>query len=70
LARKARAWAHLLDQPVSIEEACITMRPTLPRRVKRAKPSRRSRFARRRKVGVAARMGRSFPHEDEIIART
>ncbi len=69
LARKARAWGRLLDQPVAIEEACIKLQSSLERRTKRAAPSRRSRFARRRKLGRAACMATSFAHEHEIIAR-
>lgn len=69
LARKARAWSHVLGQPVAIEEACVTMRPAIARRTKRPAPSRRSRFSRRRKVGAADRLGTSFVGEHEIIAR-
>lgn len=69
LARKARAWGRLLNQPVAIEEACVMMRPSLSRRSKRAEPTRRSSFSRRRKTGLARRMAASFAHEHEIIAR-
>ena len=69
LARKARAWGHLLCQPVAIEDACVKLRPSLARRTKRVEPSRRSRFSRRREIGLACRSETSFAHEDEIIAR-
>ena len=69
LARKARAWSHLLGQPVAIEEACVAMGTPLPRNAKPLKPGRRSRFARRRKLGNARRAEMSFAHESEIIAR-
>lgn len=74
LARKARAWSHVLGQPVRVEEACVAMGRPQPRRSEAlktaAKPGRRSRFARRRKTGVATRLDVSFKGEHEIIART
>ena len=70
LARKARAWSHVLGQPVRIEEACVAMGAAHPRHGKAMKPGRRSRFARRRKTGAASRLETSFEGEHEIIARS
>lgn len=70
LAHQARAWSHLLCQPVVIEEACVIMRGAIARRIKRAKSARRSAFARRRKPGNPARLNTSFSSEREIIARS
>ena len=69
LARKARAWAHVLNQPVAIEDAYVKALPSFARRTKRAEPTRRSRFSRRRGSGLAGRMETSFAQEHEIIAR-
>ena len=69
LARKAKAWSHLLGLSVVVEEACVAMRPSIARRRRRGKPSRRSTFARRRAPGVLGRLDRTFAGEDEIIAR-
>jgi len=69
LARKARAWGHLLGQPVAIEEACVAIGTPQARRAKPPKAGRRSRFARRRKLGVRSRMATSFAGEREIIAQ-
>ena len=70
LAHKARAWSHLLGQPVRIEEACVAMGTPLARRAKAPTPGRRSRFARRRKPGDPARLAVAFAGEREIIARS
>ena len=69
LARKARAWSHVLGQPVSIEEACVAMGDPTARRLAPIKPGRRSCFARRRKPGVGSRLATTFAGEHEIIAR-
>ena len=69
LARKARAWSHVLGQPVRIEEACIAMNEPTARRLKPVKPGRRSCFARRRKQGDGRKLAVSFAGEHEIIAR-
>ena len=70
LARKARAWSHVLGQPVRIEEAFVAMlAPQVRRKASAAKIGRRSRFARRRKPGVVGRLETSFAGEHEIIAR-
>ena len=69
LARKARAWSHLLGQPVAIEEASVAIGTPFSRRGKAPKAGRRSRFARRRKLGERGRLSTSFAGEREIIAR-
>ena len=69
LARKARAWSHLLGQPVRIEEACVAIGTPLPRHLAPLKPGRRSRFSRRRKPGDQGRLANSFAGAREIIAR-
>ena len=69
LAHKARAWSHVLGQPVSIADACIAMNEPTARRLPPVKPGRRSRFARRRKPGDQSRLASSFASEHEIIAR-
>ena len=69
LARKARAWSHVLGQPVRVADACIVMNHPTARRLTPMKSGRRSRFARRRKPGDPARATRSFASEHEIIAR-
>ena len=53
LARQAKAWGELLGQPIAIEVASVTMRLAIGRRTARGVSPRRSRFARRRKIGVA-----------------
>ncbi|VVB48703.1 hypothetical protein RHAL1_03454 [Beijerinckiaceae bacterium RH AL1] len=68
LARKARAWSHVLGQPVSIAEACVTMGVPAARRLTPLKPGRRSRFARRRKPGNQGLLANAFAGEREIIA--
>ena len=47
LARKARAWSHVLGQPVRVEEACIAMDTPTARRLAPLKPGRRSVRSRR-----------------------
>ena len=69
IARIANAWSRALGKAITVEEACVTIRAAQPRGRVTLKAGRRSRFARRRKLGVAARLTRSFSHEDEIIAR-
>lgn len=68
VAVRAKAWGAVFDKPISIEEACILINRPFARQRKRAKPSRRSSFARRRKPGVAARLETTFQGEREIIA--
>lgn len=70
IAQKAKAWNAVLGTAIVIEEACVAMLKTIARRTKRAAPSRRSRFARRRAMGSAVRLATSFAGEREIIART
>ena len=70
LARKARAWSHLLGQPVRIEDACIAIGTPVARRPAPLKPGRRSRFARRRKPGDQGKLATSFAGAREIIARS
>ena len=70
VARRAKAWAEALGKTVRIEEACVRIGRAIPRRKKRGKATRRSSFARRRKIGSAERLATSFAGEREIIART
>ena len=70
VARSARAWSAVTGKAVRIEFGGVTMRPPHARALKRQKPARLGRFARRRKMGVAARLATSFAGEREIIART
>ena len=70
VARIAKAWSDAAHQPIVIERAFIGMSDPIPRRTKRAAPKRRSRFARRRKVGDVGRSETVFAGEDEIIARS
>ena len=70
VAQKAKAWGALFGQAITIEEACVTMLQPFARQRRRAKPSRRSSFAKRRKIGIAERLAVSFSSEHEIIAPT
>ena len=70
VARSARAWSAVTGKAVVIEEACVRLGRPFPRLRKRAKPSRRSRFTRDRKVGDAGRLQSCFAGEREIIARS
>ena len=70
VAKAARAWSAVVGKAVAIEEAAIIVVRPHARQRKRTKPARRSRFARSRRSGIAARMGVSFSGEREIIAGT
>ncbi len=70
VAKSARAWSAVTGKDVVIEDAFITICTAFARQRRRAKPARRSSFARRRKAGVATRLSTSFAGEREIIART
>lgn len=70
VARSARAWSSVLHKPVEVEEAGVRLGTAFARQRKRAKPSRRPQFARRRKPGMLDRLQTRFAGEREIIART
>jgi hypothetical protein len=70
LAAVAKDWSKMLDKPIAVEKAYVAMHEAIGRRTKRFESPRRSKFSRRRKTGLVARMDQSFAHEDEIIART
>jgi hypothetical protein len=69
IAIAAKAWASVLEKPLAVESG-ITMKAPKSRDLKRPQPSRRSSFARRRKVGCPVRLSHVFRGESEIIART
>ena len=69
IARAAKDWATESGRPIVVERAFVAIGAMIARRTKRAEPTRRSRFSRRRKIGVGARQATSFAHEHEIIAR-
>ncbi len=69
VAKKAKAWGALFGKPIAIEEVCVTMLTPFARQRRRAKPARRSSFAKRRAVGQTERLTTSFGGEREIIAR-
>lgn len=69
VARSARDWSRVLGLSVAVEDAAVRVGRAHGRDRKRAKSSRRSRFSRSRRVGVAANAERSFAAEHEIIAR-
>jgi hypothetical protein len=70
VAQKAKAWGVVFGKAIQVEEACVLVRTPFGRQRQRTKPSRRSRFARNRKIGDQARATISFAGEREIIART
>lgn len=69
VARRGRALAEMMGKPIRLEEAGVMVRAAIARRRAPAQPGRRSKFARRRKAGIAARLETSFSGEREIIAR-
>lgn len=70
VAKKAKAWGALFGQAITVEETGVTVLQPFTRQRHRIKPTRRSKFAKRRQVGIAARTSTSFASEHEIIART
>jgi hypothetical protein len=70
IAREAKAWGALFNLAVDLEQAGVPIYTAFPRELGRVKRSRRSAFAKRRKVGVLSRLAVSFGNEHEIIART
>lgn len=69
VARRAKAWGEALGKAVRIEEACVKIGVAISRRKKRAQPTRRSSFSRRRKIGRGERLATVFAGEREIVAR-
>lgn len=70
VAKRAKAWSEALGKTVRIEDASVKVGTAFKRHRARLKATRRPSFGRRRKPGVADRLGVSFAGEREIIART
>lgn len=70
VTQKAKGWGVVFGKTVVVEEVCVPILPPFARQRQRVKATRRSSFAKRRKIGIADRQAISFAGEDEIIART